>query len=219
MRAQIKSRGGGCATRLAALRVRLLRLPTWTCLLTTSAEPWASEWEIGDIQKLWLLGPWFLLFILSIQIFSCDNIDQEKTCSAKPPSFLILHWSSWFGLLFRAFTERGGMDIAANLDVELCAGLNIWQFESVLGKKRMFPQGMISFTRRKKQKSKRKEEKNRREKGPNHLVDWFLYPPPPHSDLSSIEFNSNSKISPQLGRMWEQQDIATCPTTSRVRRH
>ena len=63
------------------------------------------------------------------------------------------------------------MDVAVNFETELCAGRTFQPFESVLGKKRMFPQGMVSFTRRKKQKSKRKEEKNRREKGPSHLPD------------------------------------------------
>ena len=88
-------------------------------------------------------------------------------------AFMILYW---FALLFRAFKEREGMDVAVNFEFELCAGWKVWKFESVLGKKRMFPQGMVSFTRRKKQKSKRKEERNRREKGPNHLLDWVLYP-------------------------------------------
>ena len=45
------------------------------------------------------------------------------------------------------------------------------EIESVVGKKRMFAQGMVSFTRRKKKGSKRKEEKNLREKGPNYLID------------------------------------------------
>ena len=45
------------------------------------------------------------------------------------------------------------------------------EIESVVGKKRMFAQGMVSFTRRKKKGSKRKEEKNLREKGPNYLLD------------------------------------------------
>ena len=35
----------------------------------------------------------------------------------------------------------------------------------------MFPQGMVSFTRRKKRKNKKKEEQSRREKGPQLFTD------------------------------------------------
>ena len=44
-------------------------------------------------------------------------------------------------------------------------GENITNVFFFLGKKNMWPQGMLSFTRRKKPKKKRKEERNRAKTG------------------------------------------------------
>jgi len=81
----------------------------------------------------------------------------NKACSPQNQAFAFANMNlltdNECKALTKAFKEREGMDVAVNFETELCAG-----------KKRMFPQGMVSFTRRKKQKSKRKEEKNRREK-------------------------------------------------------
>jgi len=93
----------------------------------------------------------------------------NKACSPQNQAFAFANMNlltdNECKALTKAFKEREDMDVAVNFETELCAG-----------KKRMFPQGMVSFTRRKKQKSKRKEEKNRREKvGMNVKATRYRY--------------------------------------------